>query len=420
MLVGCGPEFDPASKLQSLRILAVKKDDPYVRVTAPTGTTGATDPTEGEYQPDNEVTLTVALEDARRPSERLGKLQKLWFAGCSNPYGDSYFACLPSVWLTFKAFEALHPEPLEDGETWGLRDVENPADILAFVMDAFPQYVEQGTNGQAALTPDEQAQLLEQAMALRLGAGDSFSYEIPSWLIEQHPPSTDPDIPNYGLSQIYLAVCDGQIGLAEAWSGDIDPLTVMSDATMGFPLTCYEPDSTKERGPNHFMVSYSNVFAYEKLSNKNPVIRGIRFGEDVVSREALCIGDACETYANACDIPSAPHVKRCVEEKADACDKYDVKPELDEAVNAETDTVSTNAGSGGRDLREQMWIRYYADRGDLRYEVKRLQDANEGWFDEHGTEWTVPRTSGSAMIWAVAYDNRGGVDWVRLPVCIED
>jgi hypothetical protein len=392
-------------------------DDPYARVTPPVEPQTSAD---GDYQPDNEVVFSVALEDSRPEADRLGKLQKLWFAGCSNPYGDSYFACMPSVWLTFKAFEALHPEPLEEGTSWGLTDVTDQAALAAFVMDSFPELVDQSTKGETKITDEQRAQLLDQAMALRIGAGDSFRYEMPTWLIEQHTPSADPDVPDYGLAQVYFAVCDGKIGLSAPWQENIDLLTVMSDATMGFPLTCLDPQTGKERGPDNFMVSYSNVYAYETLINKNPVINGVKLGGTKVDRAALCIGDTCEPYADACDNPSAPRVPRCKEDNADACDTIKVLPVLSEKENSEVDVVSTNAGRGGGDLLEQMWIRYYADRGSIRTEVKRLQDATEGWFDEHGTEWVVPRNSGSAIIWSVAYDNRGGVDWVRLGVCVED
>jgi hypothetical protein len=414
-LTGCGPEFDPASKLQSLRILAVKKDDPYARVVPPADSASV----EGVYQPDNEVSVSVAFEDARRKEDRLGSLQKLWFSGCSNPFGDRYFACMPLVWLTFKAFESLHPEPLKDGESWGLTDVENPDDVAKFVSETFPAQGTGGKNNLSSLTEKEQAMLLEQAMVLRVGAGNSYRYELPPWLIERHTPSSDPDIPNYGLSQVYFALCDGEIGLAEPWQGEIDLFTVMADATMGFPLTCYEPGSTKERGPDHFMVSYSNVYAYEKLSNQNPVIDGIQLGDEEIPRSALCIGESCDPDQDACKLPNVKHVPRCTEENSSSCKKYALKPLLDEKKNSEIDEVASSAGGRRRKLREQMWLRYYATRGNIKFEVKRLQDANEGWFEDHGTEWTLPRTPGSVMIWSVAYDNRGGVDWVRLPVCVD-
>jgi hypothetical protein len=415
--IACGPEFEPSSELSSLRILAVKKDDPYVRVAAPPGGDGPADENaSGEYQPDNVVELTVALSDSRRKSERGGALQKLWFAGCSNPPGDTYFSCVLSVWLAFKAYDAIGPKPLADGETWGLSDA-NTTEVLRFVQDAFPDLMS-GAGGSASLSDEEQQQLIEQALALRVGAGDSFRYEVPSWLIDRHPRSSDPDVPSYGMTQVYFAVCDGEIELAEPWQGEIDPFTVLADATRGFPLTCVDRKTKKQRGPENFVVSYSNVYAYESLSNRNPKISGMKLDSKAVDESALCIGEACELAVDACDNPKAPRYSRCEEEKAADCPVVEVLSGLKESDNAETDVTATLAGKGGNTLREQMWIRYYADRGAIKNEAKRLQDANDGWFSDHGTEWKVPRTAGPVSLWTVVYDNRGGVDWVRTGICV--
>jgi hypothetical protein len=78
VLSGCGPQFDPPSKLQSLRILAVKKDEPYL--APPTGAAAATEPTltdpSADY-PGSPAHLTVAMEDARRKEDKLNHLQKI-------------------------------------------------------------------------------------------------------------------------------------------------------------------------------------------------------------------------------------------------------------------------------------------------------------------------------------------------------
>lgn len=415
-LMACGPEVDPPSKLSSLRVLAVKKDDPYLRVTPPS----ADAPKSGAYQPDNVASMTVAIDDARPRSERRGPLQKLWFAGCSNPPGDTYFSCLLTVWLSFKAFEALGPETLADGEAWGI-DEADPADILKFVTDTFPDYVtgSGGTNGSTDTPAVSQEELIEQALAIRVGAGDTFDYQIPEWLIEKHTPSADKDIPLYGLSQVFFAACDGKMGLSPEWQGTMDPLTVLTDATLGFPLTCYDEKTKEPRGPDHFVVSYSNLYAYENISNKNPVISGATLDDVAVDPSALCIGAPCATDTSACANKRAPHIPRCDKPKSSDCKNLALKPVMDSKANREIDVNATNAEGGGGELLEQLWLRYYATSGEIANDAKRLQDANEGWFDDHGTKWRVPRTAGSVSLWAVAYDNRGGSDWVRVSVCVE-
>lgn len=416
--VGCGPEFDPASNLSTLRILAIKKDDPYVRVTAPTDAS----PSGDSYQPDNVVSLTLGLEDGRPKSDRLGDLQKLWFAGCNNPFGDSYFSCLVSVWITFKAYDGLKPnlqdEPYKS-EGWGLADAD-PADLLAFVEEQFPTLLDASQDGAGASSDEERQQLLDQVLALRIGVGETFNYTVPEWLIERHAPPADPDLPRYGLTQVYSAVCDGTIALSDEWQGELDPMTVLTDATRGFPLTCIDPATKEQRGPDNFMVAYSNIYAYEELTNKNPVISGVELDGDAVDASALCIGASCPVGEDACDNPKAPRVARCTKSRAADCPTIALLPIIEEAENSEVDLLATNAGSGGGNLLEQMWLRYYSDRGEIVKETKRLQDATAGWFTDHGTDWRIPRKPGTARLWSVVYDNRGGVDWVRTSVCVED
>lgn len=431
--LGCGPEFDPPSKLQSLRVLAVKKDDPYLRPAAKLGTADG-------YRPDNIAHMTLAMQDARLEEDKQGvdgnppSLQKLWFAGCNNPPRDNYFSCLLSVWLSFKVLVELGPGPagLADGQYWSvgehISDI-GPLRIAEFLQQTFPKQWEQSQNpddptAQDPSTPAiSQEELLNLAMALRVGAGDTFDYEVPSWVIDQHPPSQDRDIPRYGLSQVFLAVCDGEIGYSPGWEKDVDPLATLTDATRGFPLTCYERGTKKQRGPDNFMVSYSNLYVYDDLSNKNPVIEGFRFDGKDVADSALCIGEDCLAKPAPASCESAPEVQRvklCDPKSSSGCKEYDIRPTLAESKNSELDDIASMVGGGNEQLREQMWIRYYADRGAIARDTKRLQDANEGWFTEYATKWTVPSEGeGITSIWSVVYDNRGGVDWVRISICLE-
>ena len=70
--LGCGVDFDPASKVSTLRVLAVQKDKPYAR-------------------PGDSVTLQLLWHD---PSFALGAEpapEIAWLASCENPPGD--FGC---------------------------------------------------------------------------------------------------------------------------------------------------------------------------------------------------------------------------------------------------------------------------------------------------------------------------------------
>lgn len=428
---GCGPQFDPPSKLQSLRILAVKKVDPYLRPAAPNAVGSTATASGNAAVPDAVAHLTLAMEDARPLERRQGPIQKLWFGGCNNPPRDNYFTCLLSVWLSFKVWDELGPltargpGKLPDGEGWPNQedlDQIGPIRLMQFLRDTFPGQFDAGNAGAPAAegASSEQQELLQQALALRVGTGDTFDYPVPSWVIEKHAPPDDPDLPRYGLSQVFLAVCDGEIGISPDWQTVDNPLAILTDATRGFPLTCYERGTNRkiERGPDHYMVSYSNLYVYDELTNRNPVVAGFRIDDKDVDSSALCIGQACQ---NALDPPcSEPHrVEACVPEEGRGCGEHRITPVLNEIDNSERDAIASRVGGGDANLREQMWVRYYADMGEIARDTKRLQDATDGWYSDHHTKWTAPeRWSGVAHIWSVVYDNRGGVDWARVSVCV--
>ena len=75
-LLACAPDFASQSRLRSLRVLAVQKDEPYAR-------------------PGDTVKLSMLLDDAGQPRPRGVKVT--WFGGCENPPGDLYAGCLASL-----------------------------------------------------------------------------------------------------------------------------------------------------------------------------------------------------------------------------------------------------------------------------------------------------------------------------------
>ena len=106
LLVGCGDDFDAPSKLQSLRVMAVKKDLPYGR-------------------PGEDVTLTMLWHDASAAAPR--SIQRAWISGCFNPRGDLYFNC-------FSAGESTDPAALPLGWAFTEGDsvtVSLPGDIIS-------------------------------------------------------------------------------------------------------------------------------------------------------------------------------------------------------------------------------------------------------------------------------------------------
>lgn len=117
-LLACEADFDKPSKLNSLRVLAVKADKPYPK-------------------PGDTVSLEMLWHDGKvqtkasdggPPTSR--NIQVLWIGGCFNPVGDLYYGCYPSLG---KIFAAGPGDPsvakfLGSGDTFKL---DIPSDIIS-------------------------------------------------------------------------------------------------------------------------------------------------------------------------------------------------------------------------------------------------------------------------------------------------
>jgi hypothetical protein len=74
--VSCGPTFDPASKVTSVRILATRADKPYAK-------------------PGDTVAVDLLAVDGRR--DRPAQMALSWIpVPCIDPPGDAYYACYPA------------------------------------------------------------------------------------------------------------------------------------------------------------------------------------------------------------------------------------------------------------------------------------------------------------------------------------
>lgn len=111
-LAGCEDDFDPASKLNTLRVLGVQADKPYPK-------------------PGETVELEMLWHDGKAPVDEPRPVQVFWIAGCFNPPGDLYFQCFPQ--LAAKLAEAeQNPSVIDQligfGDTFS---VEIPEDLIS-------------------------------------------------------------------------------------------------------------------------------------------------------------------------------------------------------------------------------------------------------------------------------------------------
>jgi hypothetical protein len=161
--LGCGPEFAPPSEVTGLRVLAVHQDPG-------SGSPGAT------------VELDMLLADRRiigsTDTDPAPELSVTWFAGCHNPPGRQYFACLPAV-----------------------RELALAA-------------------GGGTIPPGE--------LAGRVGTGTHFELPLPDDILSAAPLVAHDPI-HYGVSYVFFVVCAGTPGF--------DP-----SITEGLPVTCTAAD----------------------------------------------------------------------------------------------------------------------------------------------------------------------------------
>jgi hypothetical protein len=187
----------------------------------------------------------------------------------------------------------------------------------------------------------------------------------------------------YGLAYVFFAVCAGQLGF--------------STNGAGLPLGCFDA-SHNQLAAEDFVAGYSSVYVYESIVNQNPKVGGLLF-DGVLSGQG----------------PVA-HLPRCTEGDPDNCPSRDLKPIIDRS-SAEVDIDAT--GPGGQTYLEQLWVQYYATSGGFTSASKLVNDATQGWNDDHGTSWRIATTAGPARIWAVVHDNRGGVAWTEADVIVD-
>ena len=242
------------------------------------------------------------------------------------------------------------------------------------------------------------------------GAGDSFTVAIPDDIISGRQGPLEPGQRRYGLYLVFFVVCAGQLDIA------MDANPEAAGAT-GLPIRCLD-DNGAPLGSDDFIVGYSSIYSFADVTNENPTYSvddagGARFSIAGKNAPADCLGGDCQT-AEPVEIDcSGADEPRCIDACADdgdfGCPAIEVAPAIEQQV--ETDVVTSEIY--GSDVTEQMWVNYYVDRGAIN-EVRLLNDATAGWNEKYRGQLRAPKAPGPLQIWAVAHDNRGGMEWSRI------
>jgi hypothetical protein len=352
LVPSCAPGFDPVSKVNTLRILAVTADKPYA-------------------QPGEEITLRMTLYDgfgAQDPESGPRTVQIVWIGGCFNPQGDQYFLCFPQ---------------------------------LAEVLGGLAQQ-------QGGGLPDSEFIKVDLGVAASSGTPDlhEFTVRMPDDIVSSRPKPAAGS--HYGIAYVFFAACAGQLAPAalESPGGGEVP---------DFPLECRNSAGEK-LGSDSFVIGYTQMYAFaDARTNDNPPI-------DRMTIDGAEIPD---------DPAQAPVVEKCPvtdddrrdfscgsDEPTADCKTYKINAVVGDVAELDPEGIDGD----GEQLRELVWLSYFAEAGDIDKPLVLASDAVTG-FQGGGAateiEWIPPDRPGTYNIWAVARDQRGGGSIVRRTVVVE-
>jgi hypothetical protein len=243
-----GGDFDPQSKVDSVRLFGVRADKPYAR-------------------PGETVNLEILGTDGRKEKPR--PLKTFWIPlVCMNPPNDLYYLCFAA---------ALGGS--SDGGTGGNANAGAGATRGPTFFPAGP-FADAGAGGAAGAATGNPLANIPRGVDLSafLPQGDTFSFTMPADAIQPRV-GTDP----YGLAILFNIACAGQVRLAE-----LDP----TGGAQQVPIQCTD-ESGVPLPPSDYVIGISRVYAYETRTNTNPVIEKLTFeGQDVDVAKGITL-DRC-------------------------------------------------------------------------------------------------------------------------------
>lgn len=212
-----------------------------------------------------------------------------------------------------------------------------------------------------------------------LPQGPTFSFRMPDDAIQPRL-GTLP----YGLAVIFNIACAGQVRFSERTGNNPQQVPIQCTDEEGTPLP-----------PDDYVIGINRVYAYADQTNANPIVERVTLdGIDVDPLNGIT-------------------VDRCIADRRADCHAVKLDVQVAEA------SWEPNPALGGGDQREQVWVTYYSDLGDLADEARLLFDSRRGRITESGVEYRAPNEPGDGTVWAVVHDNRGGAAFIVLPLHVK-
>ncbi len=332
-----GGSFDPSSKLTSVRVLATRADKPFAK-------------------PGDTVQIDALTVDGR---ETPGAPMHVYWLPlvCNNPRADLYYACFASLLGGgLAAPDGGVPDAGPDGGALPKlpSSISEPIDITAFLQE-----------------------------------GPSYSVALPPDLVSSHPVVDGAPAP-YGLSISFFVACAGRVFLLPPDKTNVSGQTL--------PVGC-GPDKDNLLGASDFVFAFTRVYAYDALTNENPVVDGVLLDGKPV------------------DLTQGVVLPRCASDNEADCEHA-----LEVHVpDASWELNPTDKGSDGSVRHEQLYASYfYTTRTTKTKSTGRIVfDPVRGRVDDSANRLIPGHDADSGRVWIVVHDNRDGVAWVSFPVFVK-
>jgi hypothetical protein len=323
--------------------------------------------------PGGNVNLQVLAYDGR--PEQPEPMTIYWIPlVCENPADDAYYAC-------FQKFAG--------GAGGG--------------GDAGPEEGDGGASGLAALG------IKPGVPIAGLPTGPAYSFQMPADAVTSHAPVPGATVP-YGMAILFNIACAGQLELVP-----IDPSNANPQAV---PLGCFDKNNN-QLGPDDWVFGYTRIYAYDTLTNANPVIDYVDVGGKKLAVTPQA--DAPWIYTTS-PCPNCLTVSHCASSNQNDCQLPigPVVPSSSWEVNPEQTDVN------GHPLHEEIWADSYTTTGQVQYSARLLYDPTTGLVGDPSDTDNNYQPPGAAAppgasnyLWIVVHDDRGGAAWVTVPLQID-
>jgi hypothetical protein len=321
-------------------------------------------------QPGDTVNLSMLVADGR--SDQTTPLKVTWIpATCINPVEDLYYACFTSA----ASFTQADGGALTAGGAGSAGDDGG------------------GSSGTSTTTSqgggsNEVNEIISKIpphtdLSTLFPQGTNYSFVIPPDIISSHkitPGAPEP----YGLAILFNYACAGKLEVIP-----LDP----NGGPQQIPLGCFDDNENPVTADNG-VLGLMRVYAYETQTNANPVIESFQQDGNGIDPNAgitipHCEGD-CTATKLFTEVPDS---------------SWEVNPD--------------DKDENGNPQHEQIWVDYYTTLGSLDNDAVLLFDVSAGRLNNATVGFTPPNQPAEGTIWAVVHDNRGGVEWVVVPVHVQ-